>query len=317
VRDLAGVVREDAIELTWTNPRRRVDGSVLPYVTTARVFRTEDAGTGETRPAVLSRGRILGYTAVATIGVDEVEAANGRLLHVDRDGLSEGRRYTYVVVTADPEGRESAPSSRVSITYVAAPPAPLAVTAVAGEGEANISWTVPAISGDSPPAESPVYEVLRAVGADAPLVPVGRADPGATRFVDRGLQNDHTYTYSVRAVRSVDGTRVFGPLSSRVAVTPVDMTPPAAPADLVAIVAPGAVRLSWRPSPDADVAGYIVYRAPAGREFERIGSTQGSMATFTDPDVPSGRYRYAVTAQDGGSRANESPRSIEAVVTVP
>jgi hypothetical protein len=85
----------------------------------------------------------------------------------------------------------------------------------------------------------------------------------------------------------------------------------------VAIVAPGGVRLSWRPSPDADVAAYVVYRAAAGRDFERVGSTPATVTTFTDPNLAPGSYRYMVTAQDAGSRANESARSSEAAVTVP
>jgi hypothetical protein len=36
-----------------------------------------------------------------------------------------------------------------------------------------------------------------------------------------------------------------------------------------------------------------------------------------DRDVPPGRYRYSVSAQDTGTRANESALSSEATVTVP
>jgi len=39
--------------------------------------------------------------------------------------------------------------------------------------------------------------------------------------------------------------------------------------------------------------------------------------TFTDRDLASGIYRYAVTAQDSSVRANESVRSNETTVTVP
>jgi Prokaryotic lipoprotein-attachment site len=317
VRDLAGVVREDAIELTWTNPRRRVDGSALADLATARIFRTEGAGTGEVRPAVLARGRIPGYTEIATLALDEVESTDGRLLHTDRHELAAGRRYTYVIVTADSRRRDSAPSARVSVTYVAAPPAVQAVMAEAGDGEARLSWTAPTSLRDGSPSEPLAYDVLRAPHPDGPLVSVGRTDDGVTEFVDRGLQNDQTYTYSVRGLRTAADTRAYGPLSARVAVTPVDMTPPAAPTDVVAIVSPGAVRVSWRASPDADVATYVVYRAASGRVFERVGSTRATVTTFTDPEVAPGSYRYAVAAQDGGSRANESPRSSEAVVTVP
>jgi hypothetical protein len=95
------------------------------------------------------------------------------------------------------------------------------------------------------------------------------------------------------------------------------MTPPSPPQSLVAVTAPDGVRLSWAPSPEADVAAYVVYRAPARGGFVRVGSARAPATTFTDRSVPAGTYRYAVTAEDAGSRANESGRSNEATVSVP
>jgi hypothetical protein len=77
------------------------------------------------------------------------------------------------------------------------------------------------------------------------------------------------------------------------------------------------VRLTWSASPESDIAAYIVYRAAAGRAFERVGSTRAPTATFVDRDVTRGTYRYAVTAQDSAVRPNESGRSNEVVVSVP
>jgi hypothetical protein len=60
-----------------------------------------------------------------------------------------------------------------------------------------------------------------------------------------------------------------------------------------------------------------VYRGRDGGQLERVGSTAAPGTTFVDRDVPAGRWRYAVSAQDTSSRANESARSIEVTVTVP
>jgi hypothetical protein len=65
------------------------------------------------------------------------------------------------------------------------------------------------------------------------------------------------------------------------------------------------------------VAGYIVYRAPEGGAFERIGSTTTPSTTFVDRAVTRGSYRYAVTAQDRAAQPNESPRSNEVRVSLP
>ena len=149
------------------------------------------------------------------------------------------------------------------------------------------------------------------------LTPVTRAPITERALTDRGLENDRTYYYAVRAVRVVAGTTAYSAPSPRVAVTPRDMTPPSPPANLAAIPSEATVRLTWSASPESDVAAYIVYRAAAGRAFERVGSTRAPTATFVDRDVARGTYRYAVTAQDSAVRPNESGRSNEVVVSVP
>jgi hypothetical protein len=318
VADLRGSVYDDAIELTWTTPSVRVDGTRLRDLSSAKVFRAEDAGTGEPRAAVRSGARIPGYTEVATIPLgDDAPTSSGPLSYADRRGLQVGRRYTYVVLTVDDQGRISAPSARASITYIAAPASPRDLKAEAGDKEARLTWTAPASPGDGTEPAQLGYEVYRTSGPGGALVPIGRTSAGVTELTDRGLQNDVSYSYAVRALRSTAGTTAYGPLSARVAVTPVDTTPPAPPTDLTAVPSTGTVRLSWSPSPDPDVAVYVVYRAESGRDFVRIGSARPPAVAYTDRDLPSGRYRYVITAQDAGSRANESERSNVVTVTVP
>ena len=99
--------------------------------------------------------------------------------------------------------------------------------------------------------------------------------------------------------------------------TTTTTTPPSPPANLAAIPSEGVVRLSWSSSPEPDVAGYIVYRAPEGGAFERIGSTSTPSTTFLDRAVTRGTYRYAVTAHDRAARPNESGRSNEVRASVP
>lgn len=320
VADLTGAIREDTVELTWTNPGRRVDNTRLADLATARVFRAEDVGIGEPKPALVAGHRVAGYTEVATIRVADEPSApahGGRVVHVDR-GLTLGRRYTYVVVTTDAQGRTSAPSRRLTLTFIAAPEAPREVRAEAGEQSARLNWARPERLSDGGAISGALgYEILRGTTLDGPLTAVTRTAPGETGVVDRGLENDQTYYYAVRAVRTESGTTATGAASARVAVTPADMTPPSPPSNLVAIPSRGSVRLSWSTSPEADVAVYVVYRAAPGAPFTRVGSVRVPGTTFVDRDVPAGTWRYAVTAQDAGARANESARSGEVRVSVP
>jgi len=324
VADLAGIVTDQAVELTWTNPSRRADGSRLRDLALVRVFRHEDEGTGPPKAALRAGRRVVGYTEVAALrlpvppGTPGVAVEGDRVRLTDRRGLVRGRRYTYVVVAEDSTGRASPPSNRVAVPFVAPPEPPTGLRAAPGEGEARLTWTPPARYVDGSPITAPLlYEVLRAPAPGAPPEVATPAPIEAPAFVDRGLQNDRTYVYTVRALRRADGTLARGEPSAPAEATPRDVTPPAPPTDLVAAPSPGTVRLSWRPSPDADVAAYAVYRAPAGGDFVRVGSVRAPATVFVDRDVPAGRYRYAVTALDSAAQPNESPPSPPVTVTVP
>jgi hypothetical protein len=319
VTDLTATARESGIELSWTPARRRVDGTRLFDPGVAKLYRVEDSGAGEPRSALRVDDRIAGYTEIASVRLRDTsapEVQGGRIQYTDRRDLSPGRRYTYVVVTTDEQGRVSAPSARVSVAYIAPPEAPGALRAEPGDGEARLAWQAAARLADGTPVSSAIaYEVLRAPDATTAPTIVGRT--GETSFVDRGLTNDRTYQYSVRAIRSEGAASVAGTASPPVTVTPVKTTAPAPPTDLTAIPSRGEVRLSWTPSPAADVASYVVYRATPTGTFARIGSVRPPATTYVDRNVPPGRYRYAVTAQDTSTRANESDRSSEVAVTVP
>ncbi len=321
VADLRGLVREGGIELAWSVPRRRVDNTRLIDPSVARVFRTDDAGQGDPKPALLSNDRIAGYTEIGTVQLGDTPAPSvqkGGVVFADRRGLAVGRRYTYVVVTTDAQGRTSPPSPRLTLTFAAAPPPPADLQAEPGERQVRLSWRPPArlTDGDSATA-SLVYEVLRASAPDAALAPIARTAPGVTSTTDRGLENERTYHYAVRAIRQEGATAIEGETTPRIAATPTDVTPPAPPTNLVAVPSQGVVRLSWTPGADADLGGYVVYRAPGTGPFERVGSVRAPGTTFTDRGVRPGTYRYAVTAQDTSVRANESTRSSEVDVTVP
>ena len=236
----------------------------------------------------------------------------------DRAGLTPGRRYTYVVVAEDSFGRASAPAARVALTMIAPAEPPAALRAQAGEGEVRLSWPPPTRVTDGGPVTGTLtYEVLRAPEPDAPLTSITPTPLGEPAFTDRGVANDHTYAYAVRAIRTDGATTVRGRPSARVTATPRDVTPPAPPKNLVGIPSVGTVRLRWDPSPDADVARYIVYRAEMEGSFVRVGSVAPPNTGFIDRDVPGGRYRYTVTAVDGALTPNESARSNEVSVSVP
>jgi hypothetical protein len=318
--DLRGVVVDGAVELGWSIPTRRADNARLRDLAVLHLFRAEDDGTGEPKPALVAGRHVAGYAEVAAVRMADTGSAvvaGTRMTLVDRAGLTPGRRYSYVVLAEDARGHVSRPSPRLSVVLIQPPAAPTAVQAVAGDREVRLAWHPPARVPDGLREETLVYEVLRAPGGDAPLALLATTPAGATTFVGRAVENERSYVYAVRALRTERDTLARGATSERVTAKPVDTTPPAPPTELVAIPSEGTVRLVWSSSPDLDVARYIVYRGREGGELERVGSTPVPGTTFTDRGVPAGRWRYAVSAQDTSSLANESPHSAEVTVTVP
>jgi fibronectin type 3 domain-containing protein len=320
VADLTGHVDESSIVLSWTPPNRRVDNTRQRDFTVMRIFRVEDTGAGDPKAAMLADGRIAGYEEIAEIRSAEPELAvrrGLRLTYTDRKGLTYGRRYTYVIVTGDTQGRIGPPSRRASVSYAAAPAEPGSVVAEPGERAVSLRWgAATALLDGSAVTDVLRYEVLRAPSADADMAPVS-APVSDTTLTDANLDNDREYYYAVRAVRTVAGTTLYGRPSPRVVAIPRDVTPPSPPANLVGIASEGIVRLSWSPSPEPDVASYIIYRAPEAGGFERVGSVATPATTYVDRTMTRCTYRYVVTAQDNAARPNESQRSNEARVSVP
>jgi len=326
VTDLRGQVRDSAVELTWTNPTRRVDNTRLRDIVAARVYRTDDDGTGDPRPALLTRGRVAGYAELLTLtempsqpGGSAPPLLTGRRVEVtDREGLISGRRYTYVVLIEDGEGRVSPPSLRISITLLSTPTAPRALTATEGRRQVRLAWQPPEKLADGQPIGSDVvYEVLRGPARDTPLQAITPTPIAATEFVDSALDAGRTYYYAVRALRRAAGTIARGGTSAVVAATPSDRGTPAPPQNLTATKSGSEVTLVWLPIADPGIAGYVIYRAAAGQDFERVGSTPAHTTIFVDRNVSPGTYRYAVTSRDASAGAIESARSAETTVSLP
>jgi fibronectin type 3 domain-containing protein len=143
--------------------------------------------------------------------------------------------------------------------------------------------------------------------------PLNREPLKTTHYSDLNVENEKKYIYSVRAVRRVVKTDVEGKGSLGVPVTPIDLIPPAAPTDLVAVPLKDGVELNWRRNREPDLLGYYVYRRkPEEKEFNRLNESPLTKETYLDTGVVlQQEYEYAVSAVDNSVRRNEGPRSEE------
>src|SRR5262249_56194039 len=104
IADLRSEVHDGSGDVPWTNRTRRADNSKLRDIVAARVYRTEDDGVGDPRPALLVRGRIAGYTELLTLTAMPAPPGvatrplltGGRIQVTDRQGPTEGPPHTYL-----------------------------------------------------------------------------------------------------------------------------------------------------------------------------------------------------------------------------
>jgi fibronectin type 3 domain-containing protein len=177
----------------------------------------------------------------------------------------------------------------------------------------EIEWAPPgqSLSGGTLSALSG-YRVFRSATGKAGSFEL-LAETDAPSYSDADFAFDHTYTYKVRAEFKGGQSTAESEDSRTVEITPHDIFPPAAPRDVTAIYAAGAVEIVWSPSPEPDLAGYNVLRRNAAGAEVRMNKQLVRTPVFKDAQVEAGRqYFYRVTAVD--LNGNESPPSNEVAV---
>ena len=165
---------------------------------------------------------------------------------------------------------------------VVVPSAPINVAAVAGSGEADVSWEAPLTDGGSTVGR---YEVTAFPGPAGCTALVGAGPLGCTVS---GLVNGATYRFTVRAINDVGIGAASVPTEP---ITPRGpATVPAPPAATAGVAGDTVVTVSWSP-PGADggsaVTGYAVIAQPGGEvcvtaqtSCEVEGLSNGTAYTF-------------------------------------
>jgi hypothetical protein len=209
-------------------------------------------------------------------------------------GLTNGTAYTFTVAAANAVGQGAASTASAPVTPATVPDAPTAVTAVAGSGQATVSWTAPAANGGSAITG---YTVTPYAGTTAgtPTVITGTG----TSTTVTGLTNGTSYTFVVSATNAV-GT---GPPSvASAAVTPVAPTVPGAPTNVTGTPGNTQVMLTWTAPADGGaqitrytVTPYIGTTAQTTRIVQVNGTPAATTATVTGLNNGTA-YTFRVTA---------------------
>jgi hypothetical protein len=239
----------------------------------------------------------------------------------------------YKVRTRSAKARSSEDSIVLIARIYPAPEAPRDVHVELTESALIVNWAEAAMPLG---ASSRAYRIYRGVtGSGQEKTPqelsqaklktqLELAGPSSsTEFRDSHFEFGTPYVYTVRSVAQFGPDLVESADSAPVFVTPRDIFPPAAPANLeITIVpatpqAPAYVELSWAINSEGDLAGYSVYRSDAeDAPGDRVSTEILPSPTFRDISVlPGRRYYYRVSAQDRAG--NESPKSSAVQADVP
>jgi fibro-slime domain-containing protein/RHS repeat-associated protein len=233
-----------------------------------------------TAPAADGGRPITGYTIVAAPGdLTSAVPAGGtsRLI----TGLANGTSYTFRVEAVNEAGAGAPSTASAAVTPATVPDKPTAVQAVAGGGQATVSWTPPGTDGGSPITG---YNVVSHPGLQQVSVAAG-----VTTATVGGLTNGTEYVFIVRAANALGN----GPESQPSApVTPAVVA--GAPTNVLATIAGVATAsVSWSApvsNGGAPITGYTVTSSPGGLTVSAAGSavsaavsglTLGTTYTFT------------------------------------
>jgi len=178
-------------------------------------------------------------------------------------------------------------------TGMSAPAVPSGLSAVAGNAQITLSWTVS--------TGATGYDVQRSTTTGGPYTQI--SSPTAPNFTDSGLTNGTKYFYVVSASNSVGQSAN----SAEVNATPV-LPPPAIPTGLAATAGNAQVSLNWNASTGA--TSYNVKRSTANGGPFSATLASPAVTNYMDTAVTNGTtYYYVVSAVNASGESGNSAQA--------
>lgn len=221
-------------------------------------------------------------------------------------GLANGTTYWFKVSAQNiaGEGVQSSAASATPMAPVVPPAAPVWLSAVAGDGYADLTW--------SEPSGATGYNIYQSTSESGTYLKVAVASVSNTRI--SGLTNGQTYWFKVTAA-NIAGE---GALSGSISVSPKSpVVAPVAPAGLNAVAGNAQVNLSWNGVTGADT--YVVYESTDNINFtiaQTVSATNVTVQGLTNDQT----YYFKVAGQNSagiGAASNVASATPKAPVTPP
>ncbi len=268
-----------SVTLTWTSP------SVSTYpIAGYDLYRSTSAGVTGIQVGSLITGNAVTDTA-----------------------LTNGVTYYYSLQTQDSLGHLSAFAPQTFAQPIAPPSPPVNTGVWPGDEAAELTWSA------ATPGTLPIGSYIVFRQSSGPSSPVTQLPASATGFVDTGLTNGVTYTYTIQTVDSsgittgVDVSSLTAPL---IAVPGTGLVNP--PSKISVTAGVGSASVSWTDSftgLGAPVTGYQIYRATAAAgTYSVVATPSTGVGNYADPSVANGTtyYYYFVALNNLGSKSSNS-----------
>lgn len=347
VTDLAAEQSGNGALLSFTLPRETAERRLLKHPPDVEIYREFVSGAAGIAASPASGAAPLVTIPFAVTGQYERE---GEVRYVDvwsSDVLKQhaGDVASYVVRSRESRKKSSADSNVASLRVYPVPEPIGDLQVELAPAAVRLTWTAPKLAETDFASAVQGYRIYRAVlspgdhlekasSAEEPgpfatvtsgassgnkrrrpdLVKIGESQ--SETYEDSQVKPGATYEYSVRSVVEYSGAEAASSDSNLATITMRDIFPPTAPTGLLAVFVPheesavAHIDLSWKVSPETDVAGYNVYRSEQeGSRGSRLNPELLPTPAFSDMSAVAGqRYFYSVTAVDRSG--NESEPSV-------
>ncbi len=245
---------------------------------------------------------ITGYTATSSPGGHTATCTTSPCTVT---GLTNGTTYTFTVIATNTVGDSAASAASSSVTAAAVPGAPTGVSAVRGDGSAEVSFTPPVNDGGS------AITGYTATSSPGGLTATCVSSPCSVT----GLTNGTAYTFTVRATNTT-GNSVASAASA--AITPA--TVPDAPRALTATSHNGSIGLSFTAPESTGGAAVTSYEVSldGGATWGPLTTSGTATLTATISNLTNGtNYSIKVRAVNAVGAGTASEPVIATPTTTP
>jgi hypothetical protein len=305
---LSGVQRGNLVILSWPAILRNAPDESVQSIRRIDVYRLAEHPRAPL--ALTEREFAARSTLIGSVTYDEIKSAPEVLTYVDTLELAgEPARLRYAIRYVNASGQRAAFSNFLLLEPAAriAQAANIIATGnEVSESAITITWQAPTANIDgSTPVNLLGYNVYRVEGMQNELrEPLNSSLVSGTQYSDKTFKFGGTYRYVVRAVSlGTEGAQVESLNSNAISVSPRDTFPPSAPASITVAAAPGRLSIFFPANPEADIAGYNIYRSTdpdlSKAQWNKLNAELLTKTTFQDERVePGKRYYYYLTAVD-------------------